>query len=53
MYPNTSDKRSNSNNQNDTNNSNITSIAGDWIVAVGTIISAIGSTPSSILPNKR
>lgn len=48
MYPNTSDKRSNSNIQDHTNNSNITSITGDWIVAVGTIISAIGSTPSSI-----
>lgn len=32
---------------NNSNESNITSVAGNWIAAVGTIISAIGSTPST------
>ena len=41
-------KRSNSNKQNDTNNSNINAIAGNWIVAIGTLVSAIGNTPSTI-----
>lgn len=37
-----------SNSQNETGNSNIAAIAGNWIEAVGTIIAAIGSTPSRI-----
>lgn len=48
MYPNTRNKRRNSNNQNGKNNSNITAIAGNWIVAIGSLVSAIGSTPSTI-----
>ena len=32
---------------NNSNESSITSVAGNWIAAVGTIISAIGSTPST------
>ena len=48
MHTNTQDKQSNSNNQNGINNSNITAIAGNWIVAIGTLVSAIGSTPSTI-----
>ncbi|MER1986744.1 MAG: hypothetical protein ABS949_16200 [Solibacillus sp.] len=35
-------------NLNEHHSSNITVIAGNWIEAVGTIISAIGSTPSTI-----
>ena len=46
--PNTFKKRSNSNNDNGTNNSNITAIAGNWIVAIGSLVSAISSTPSTI-----
>ena len=30
------------------NNSNITAIAGNWIEAIGTLITAIGSTPSTM-----
>ena len=45
---NTLNKWSNSNKQNDTNNPNITAIAGNWIVAIGTLVSAIGNTPSTI-----
>lgn len=33
---------------NENNSSNITTIAGNWIEAVGTIIAALGSTPSTI-----
>ena len=33
---------------NSSNKSNITAIAGNWIAAIGTIISAIGSTPSTV-----
>lgn len=52
MYPNTRNKRSNSNSQSKENNSNITAIAGNWIGAIGTIISAIGSTPSTIFTDQ-
>ena len=38
-------KQRNSNNQND---SNIKAIVGNWTVAVGTLLSAIGNTPSTI-----
>lgn len=33
---------------NNSNESDITAIAGNWIAAIGTIVSAIGSTPSTI-----
>lgn len=48
MYPKTREKRRSSKNQNGTNDTNITAIAGNWIVAIGTLVSAIGSTPSTI-----
>jgi len=48
MSSNTLNKRSNTNDQNEKNNSNITAIVGNWIGTIGTIISAIGSTPSTI-----
>lgn len=50
--PNTPNKKSKTNSQNEGNYSNITAIAGNWIGAVGTIISAIGSTPSTIFTNQ-
>ena len=34
--------------QKEANSANIAGIAGNWIEAVGTIVSAIGSTPSKI-----
>lgn len=43
--PSSLNKRRKSNNQND---SNIKAIVGNWIVAVGTLVSAIGNTPSTI-----
>ena len=52
MYPISRKKRTNSNTQNGANNSDITAIAGNWIDAIGTIISAIGSTPSSVFTNQ-
>lgn len=51
MSHNTRGKRAISRNLNKINNSNesnITAVAGNWIAAIGTIISAIGSTPSTI-----
>ena len=54
---NTLNKRRKSNNPNDINNTseikdttepNIKAIVGNWIVAVGTLLSAIGNTPSTI-----
>lgn len=36
------------NSNNNSNESNIATIAGNWIEAVGTIVSAIGSTPSTV-----
>lgn len=45
---NTLNEQRTSNNQNEATNARITAIAGNWIVAIGTIISAIGSTPSTI-----
>ena len=48
MFCHTHGKGNTSNNPNNTSNSNITAIAGNWIEAVGTILSAIGSTPSTI-----
>ncbi|MFY0742990.1 hypothetical protein AB1K09_10685 [Solibacillus silvestris] len=47
IYPDKRNKQSNSN-QIDKNNSNITAIAGNWIVAIGSLLSAIASTPSNI-----
>ncbi|AWE07310.1 hypothetical protein DCE79_07945 [Lysinibacillus sp. 2017] len=38
----------NSSSNNNESDSNITAIAGNWIEAIGTIITAIGSTPSTI-----
>ena len=52
MVPNSSNKRSKSKNQNEESNSNITAIAGNWIGAIGTIISAIGSTPTTIFTDQ-
>lgn len=46
--PNSLNKRRKSNNQNDSNDTNIKAIVGNWIVAVGTLLSAIGNTPSTI-----
>lgn len=37
-----------SNNQNQKNSANLTVVAGNWIEAVGAIVTAIGSTPSQI-----
>lgn len=48
MAPTGRGKQHRSNNQNETNSSNIAVIAGNWIEAVGSIVSAIGSTPSQI-----
>ena len=50
MIQNTRGKRSMNNNlnSNNINESNITAVAGNWIEAVGTIVSAIGSTPSTV-----
>ena len=48
ISPNTLNKRSKSINKNEINSSNIAAIAGNWMVAVGTIVSAIGVTPSTI-----
>lgn len=42
------EKQQQSNIQKEANNANIASIAGNWIEAVGAIITAIGSTPSKI-----
>ena len=39
--------RGNQNQSNETNGADITAIAGNWIEAVGTILTAIGSTPST------
>lgn len=36
------------NRNNSSNESNISTVAGNWIEAIGTIISAIGSTPSTV-----
>lgn len=47
IYPDKRNKQSNSN-QIGKNNSNITAIAGNWIVAIGSLLSAIASTPSNI-----
>lgn len=50
MFRNKSRKRNTSKGirwNNNSNESNITTIAGNWIEAVGTIVSAIGSTPST------
>lgn len=47
MFPNRSGKQNSSSNNNG-NDSNITAIAGNWIEAIGTVITAIGSTPSTI-----
>ena len=56
IFPDTRNRRikwSKSKNQSEENNAeNITAIAGNWIGAIGTIISAIGSTPSSIFTNQ-
>lgn len=41
-------KRNNFRSENGVNNSNITAIAGNWIEAIGTVITAIGSTPSTV-----
>lgn len=48
MFRKTRTKQDHSSNEDGTNNANITAIAGSWIAAVGTIITAIGSTPSTI-----
>ena len=41
-------KQRKSNNQNEPNTSNRKAIIGNWIVAIGTVVSAIGGTPSTI-----
>lgn len=41
-------KRRNSDHQNETTNVRRTAIIGNWIVAIGTVVSAIGGTPSTI-----
>lgn len=50
MFRRKNEKRyvSNSNNKSSSSSeTNITAVAGNWIVAIGTIVSAIGSTPST------
>lgn len=42
------DKQSNASIRNSENNSNTKAVVGNWIGAVGTIISAISSTPSTV-----
>ncbi|MCH7323183.1 hypothetical protein LZ480_15000 [Solibacillus sp. MA9] len=42
------EKQKQSHIQKEANNANIASIAGNWIIAVGVIVSAIGSTPSKV-----
>ena len=41
-------KRRNTDNQNEPTNASRTALIGNWIVAIGTVVSAIGSTPSTI-----
>ena len=48
LSPRTPNERQNSNNQNGSNDLNRTGIIGNWIVAIGSIVSAIGTTPSTI-----
>ena len=48
MFPKIREKRNDSTSGNGGNNSNITAIAGNWIEAIGTLITAIGSTPSTM-----
>lgn len=40
------------NSNNNSNEANIATIAGNWIEAVGTIVSAIGSTPSTVFTDQ-
>ena len=48
LSPRTPNERQNSNTPNGPNDLNRTGIIGNWIVAIGTIVSAIGSTSSTI-----
>ena len=48
MPRNTRGKQHHLNTQNETSNANIAAIAGNWIEAVGAIVTAISSTPSNI-----
>ena len=52
MLSNTSTRNKQSNANNGENNSSLTVVAGNWIGAIGTIISAIGSTPSTIFTDQ-
>lgn len=42
------DERRKSDNQNEPTNGSRTALIGNWIVAIGTVVSAIGGTPSTI-----